>query len=131
VQALAALYADDAVLRAPEGGVPRAGRADIKGYLRRLFADAGDARIELVSVSTTSGDGGALVEARWTLTGRQRVRLVSRAVLRRGPGGAWQILESTWSLDPADASARELGDPCVRDVDCKALALCVEGRCAL
>jgi ketosteroid isomerase-like protein len=131
VNALATMYADTATLHAAEGGVPRAGRADIKGYLRALFASCGAA--QLVSLSASSSQQGAevFVDERWELVDGRREGFVSHDRLKRGPDGAWQIIDSTWAPDPPDASRAGLGEACLKDLECRGLAVCDEGRCLL
>ena len=94
IDALMAIYEDDATLLVPQGGPSAHGRDEIRAMMAPVLA----ARPHMTStvVETLVGDGWALTHVRWELRGDggSDTALAGRGtvVSRRRPDGTWGIV---------------------------------------
>jgi uncharacterized protein (TIGR02246 family) len=94
IDALMAIYEDDATLLVPPGGRSAHGRNEIRAMMAPVLA----ARPHMTStvVKTLVGDGWAITHVRWELSGNggNDTTLAGRGtvVSRRRPDGTWGIV---------------------------------------
>jgi ketosteroid isomerase-like protein len=121
---LAEGYSDSAVLEPVEGGRSRAGRADIAGYLRAVFAGAGDATMTLVEAKAAEAPDRLV--CRFAFEGPRTFQATAEAQVGRGVVRRWERVKETWT---AATTGAELGAACAKDLECRGFARCDEGRC--
>jgi uncharacterized protein (TIGR02246 family) len=109
MQAVAAVYADDAVL-VPSDGVALRGRAEIARYFTRTFSLRDSTRaVTITCVKSESGDKlgsetGRFEEAQMTAAGTlTRVTGVYVIIYSRGADGAWRVAIEVRSRGGKDA----------------------------